>query len=74
MSCEVAALRFQAYANYGTWSIDFDVYLFVLFKEMHICGCILATLCRSTRVDLSLFRLKTNNSIIMVNIHKHRFL
>ena len=24
MSCEVAALPFQAYANYGTWAIDFD--------------------------------------------------
>ena len=23
MSCEVAALPFQALANYGTWSIDF---------------------------------------------------
>ena len=23
MSCEVAALLFQAHANYGTWSIDF---------------------------------------------------
>ena len=23
MSCEVAALPFQANANYGTWSIDF---------------------------------------------------
>ena len=25
MSCEVDALPFQAYANYGTWSIDFGV-------------------------------------------------
>jgi hypothetical protein len=25
MSCEVAALPFQAHANYGTWSIDFGV-------------------------------------------------
>ena len=25
MSCEVAALPFQAQAKYGTWSIDFDV-------------------------------------------------
>ena len=24
MSCEVAALPFQAYANYETWSIDFE--------------------------------------------------
>ena len=23
MSCEVAAIPFQAHANYGTWSIDF---------------------------------------------------
>ena len=23
MSCEMAALSFQANANYGTWSIDF---------------------------------------------------
>ena len=23
MPCEVAALPFQAHANYGTWSIDF---------------------------------------------------
>ena len=28
MSCEVAALPFQAHANYGTWSIDFVVYPF----------------------------------------------
>ena len=24
MSCDVAVLNFQAHANYGTWSIDFD--------------------------------------------------
>ena len=24
MLCEVAALPFQAHANYGPWSIDFD--------------------------------------------------
>ena len=24
MSCEVAALPFQAHANYWAWSIDFD--------------------------------------------------
>ena len=24
MACEVAALPFQAHANYGTWSVDFD--------------------------------------------------
>ena len=24
MSCKVAALPFQALANYGNWSIDFD--------------------------------------------------
>ena len=24
MSCEVAALSFQANANYGTWSIEFE--------------------------------------------------
>ena len=24
MACEVAALPFHTYANYGTWSIDFD--------------------------------------------------
>ena len=24
MSCEGAALPFQAHANYGNWSIDFD--------------------------------------------------
>ena len=29
MSCEVAALPFQAHANYGTWSIDF-----VLFRPV----------------------------------------
>jgi hypothetical protein len=23
MSCDVAALPFQAHSNYGTWSIDF---------------------------------------------------
>ena len=28
MSCEVAALPFQAHAKYGTWSIDFVVYPF----------------------------------------------
>ena len=26
MACEVAALPFQAHANYGIWSIDFDPY------------------------------------------------
>ena len=26
MSCEVAALPFQAYANYGTWAIDVRVH------------------------------------------------
>ena len=26
MSYEVAALPFQAHANYGTWSIDFALY------------------------------------------------
>ena len=26
MSCEMAALSFQAHANYGTWSIDFGFY------------------------------------------------
>ena len=26
MSCEVAALPYQAHANYRTWSIDFGVY------------------------------------------------
>ena len=25
MSCNVAALPFQVHANYGTWSIDFEV-------------------------------------------------
>ena len=25
MSCKVAALTFQAHANYGNWSIDFDL-------------------------------------------------
>ena len=25
MSCEVAALTFQANGNYGTWSIDFGI-------------------------------------------------
>ena len=25
MSCGGAALPFQAHANYGTWSIDFDI-------------------------------------------------
>ena len=25
MSCEVAALLFQANANYGTWSIDIEI-------------------------------------------------
>ena len=25
MSCEVAALPFQAHANCGTWLIDFDI-------------------------------------------------
>ena len=24
MACEVAAVPFQANANYGTWAIDFD--------------------------------------------------
>ena len=32
MSCEVAALLFQAHANYGTWSVDFAI-RFLLFKN-----------------------------------------
>ena len=30
MSCEMAELPFQAHANYGTWSIDFDPYILVI--------------------------------------------
>ena len=30
MSCEVAALPFQAHANYGTWSIDFAIGFFAI--------------------------------------------
>ena len=26
ISCDVAALPFQAHANYGTWSIDFALF------------------------------------------------
>ena len=26
MLCEVAALPFKAHANYGTWSINFDIH------------------------------------------------
>ena len=39
MSCEVAALPFQAHANYGPWSIDFEfcfgkllIFIFLTFS------------------------------------------
>ena len=32
MSCEVAALPFQARAYYGTWSIDFE-YIIILYTD-----------------------------------------
>ena len=31
MSCDVAALPFEAHANYGTWSIDFEYALVILY-------------------------------------------
>ena len=43
MSCEVAALSFQAYANYWNWSIDFDCsnsdfskFFYLVFKKPEI--------------------------------------
>ena len=43
MSCEVAALPFQAHANYGTWSKDFANerkqifhYLYIYFETIII--------------------------------------
>ena len=36
MSCEVAALPFQAHANYGTWSIDFG-WVSLLYANIQIC-------------------------------------
>ena len=43
MSCEVAALPFQAYANYETWSIDFGstcqhFYIISIFKN-YVANC-----------------------------------
>ena len=40
MSCEVAELPFQAHANYGTWSIDFEnrrtvLILLALYINIH---------------------------------------
>ena len=32
MACKLAALPFQAHANYGTWVIDFARYLAFIFK------------------------------------------
>ena len=42
MSCDVAALPFQAHAKYGTWSIDFAQNLYIIntihnIKFIHIC-------------------------------------
>ena len=36
MSCEVAALPFQARANYGTWSIDFGVGEIIVTDKAHV--------------------------------------
>ena len=36
MSCEVAALPFQAGACYGTWSIDFEYFLLSISITWHI--------------------------------------
>ena len=36
MSCEVAALPFQANTNYGTWSIEFEyskLYINILYEN-----------------------------------------
>ena len=38
MSCEVAALPFQAHANYRIWSIDFDLDSSFLFHFDTING------------------------------------
>ena len=35
MSCDVAALTFQVYANYGTWSIDF-AFNSLMIKKLYI--------------------------------------
>ena len=36
MACDVAALPFQAHANYGAWSIDMDCALFLLRLFMFV--------------------------------------
>ena len=40
MSCDVVALPFQAHANYGTWSLDFDLNYPItrgrLYKVVHV--------------------------------------
>ena len=39
MSCEVAALPFQAHANFGTWSIDFKKEHLNKFVFSILCNC-----------------------------------
>ena len=34
MSCDVAALPFQAHANYGTWSIDFAITYIIFLNPL----------------------------------------
>ena len=36
MSCDGAALPFQADANYGTWSINFEVYEKITISKKYI--------------------------------------
>ena len=37
MSSDVAALSFQAHANYGTWSIDFEPYTIDFCFKKSLC-------------------------------------
>ena len=36
MSCEVAALPFEAHANYGPWSIDLDTSKTIYVHKYHV--------------------------------------
>ena len=57
MSCEVAALLFKAHANYGNWSIDFDVYILywvvISLKTSFILIRLLEIVSKKSHLDIS---------------------
>ena len=54
MSCDVAALSFQAHSNYGTWSIDFSQTIKILKKLYHLMLCLYKMACKESLCILPL--------------------